>query len=152
MTEFAANLPGDFSWAWSQETKTWDLNQHLTVQLTETETQVTDQTVARFSADGTQMTINVKGQDVQLPVANFGLSADRSGAESASYQLIPGADVKTGIGFTLGVKDTADGRVAYGYNVWGKWVENKDYQVGRLKVNDFNMFAGALQINPETGG
>jgi len=145
---FVENLPGEFSLVWEPNDQTWDLNHHLTVQLTETESQTTDQTVARFNADGTQMTINVKGQDVQLPVSNFGQSADQSGVEAESYQLIPGADVKTGIGFNLGIKDTVDGRVAYGYNVWGKWVENKPYQVGRLEVNDFNMFAGALVINP----
>ncbi len=149
VTEFTQNLPGEFSWTWSGTDQTWKLNQHLTLQLTETETQVTDQTVAQFNPDGTQMTINVKGEQVQIPVADFGLSSDRSGEQGPSYQLVPGADVKTGIGFTLGVKDNTDGRMAYGFNVWGKWVENKDYQVGNLQVNDFNLFAGALQINPE---
>jgi hypothetical protein len=95
------------------------------------------------------MTITVKGEDVQVPVTNFGQSADQSGAEDGSYQLIPGADVKTGIGFNLGIKDTVDGRVAYGYNVWGQWVKNEAYRVGNLEVNDFNLFAGALQINPD---
>lgn len=147
LADFVNKLEGEFTVVWNQDENTWDLKENLALKVTETETETKEVSVAKFNEDGTEITVNVKGEEKHYPVSNFGLTDDLKSPESQNRRLVGGESVNNGIGYKMGLK--FEGRDELGYNVWGRWVENRDYRVGNLTVNDFRMFAGALSVNPE---